>query len=89
MYQVVWLRLLSRVFGVTVHAASTGLASFRAGLAVESLVAGRLADRVWQPLSHGSITSCRCPRMTGPETCQAWSARARAVILFTTGSLFV
>jgi spermidine synthase len=42
-YQVLWLRLLSLVFGVTVHAASTVLASFMAGLALGSLLAGRLA----------------------------------------------
>lgn len=41
-YQVVWLRSLSLVFGVTVHAASTVLAGFMAGLAVGSAVAGRL-----------------------------------------------
>lgn len=41
-YQVVWLRSLSLVFGVTVHAASTVLAGFMAGLAVGSALAGRL-----------------------------------------------
>lgn len=30
-YQVLWLRQLSLVFGVTVHAASTVLAAFMAG----------------------------------------------------------
>ena len=32
-YQVMWLRLLALVFGVTVYAASTVLASFMGGLA--------------------------------------------------------
>ncbi len=32
-YQVLWLRLLSLTFGVTVYAASTVLMSFMAGLA--------------------------------------------------------
>jgi spermidine synthase len=41
-YQVLWLRSLSLVFGVTVHAASTVLAGFMTGLAVGSLAAGRL-----------------------------------------------
>lgn len=41
-YQVVWLRSLSLVFGVTVHAASTVLAGFMGGLAVGSALAGRL-----------------------------------------------
>ena len=49
-YQVLWLRLLGLVFGVTTHAASTVWASFMAGLAIGSLVAGRLADRVRRPL---------------------------------------
>lgn len=43
-YQVLWLRLLSLVFGVTVHAASTVLASFMAGLALGSLLASRLVQ---------------------------------------------
>jgi spermidine synthase len=47
---VLWLRLLSLVFGVTVHAATTVVAAFMAGLALGSLAAGRLADRVKRPL---------------------------------------
>ena len=39
-YQVLWLRLLSLVFGVTVYAASTVLAAFMAGLALGSALAG-------------------------------------------------
>ncbi len=50
-YQVLWLRLLGLVFGVTVHAAATTLASFMAGLALGSLAAGRLADRARSPLA--------------------------------------
>jgi spermidine synthase len=49
-YQVLWLRLLGLVFGVTIHAATTVLASFMGGLAIGSLVAGRLAARVQHPL---------------------------------------
>ena len=49
-YQVLWLRLLGLVFGVTVYAASTVWASFMAGLAVGSIVAGRVGDRVKRPL---------------------------------------
>ena len=49
-YQVMWLRLLSLVFGVTVYAASTVLAGFMAGLGVGSLVGGRLASRITRPL---------------------------------------
>ena len=49
-YQVLWLRLLSLTFGVTVYAASTVLMSFMAGLAAGSAVAGRVADRTRHPL---------------------------------------
>ena len=49
-YQVLWMRLLALVFGVTIHAASTVLAAFMAGLALGSAAAGRLADRVRRPL---------------------------------------
>src|SRR5882762_3417787 len=49
-YQVLWLRALGWVFGVTVYAASSVWASFMAGLAIGSLVSGRVGDRVRTPL---------------------------------------
>ena len=49
-YQVLWLRRLSLVFGVTVYAASTVLAAFMAGLAIGSLLAGRVLRRGMPPL---------------------------------------
>jgi spermidine synthase len=49
-YQVMWLRMLSLVFGVTVYAASTVLASFMAGLGAGSWLAGRFAARLPKPL---------------------------------------
>jgi len=49
-YQVMWLRLLALVFGVTVYAASTVLASFMGGLALGSFAAGRVAGRLRSPL---------------------------------------
>ena len=49
-YQVLWLRELALVFGVTTYAAGAVLASFFAGLALGSLVAGRLVDRARRPL---------------------------------------
>ena len=49
-YQVLWLRMLALVFGVTVYAASTVLAAFMTGLAVGSLLAGPLLRRVGRPL---------------------------------------
>ena len=50
-----WLRLLSLVFGVTVYAASTVLASFMAGLGLGSMLAGRLASRISRPLAAFGI----------------------------------
>lgn len=49
-YQMVWLRLIGLVFGVTVYAASTVWAVFMAGLALGSVIGGRAADRVRRPL---------------------------------------
>ena len=49
-YQVVWLRSLSLIFGVTVYAASTVLTSFMGGLALGSWLGGRAADRLRRPL---------------------------------------
>jgi len=57
-YQVLWLRLLGLVFGVTVYAASTVLASFMAGLALGSFAAGRLADRLRRPLLWFAAAEC-------------------------------
>jgi spermidine synthase len=50
-YQVMWLRLLSLVFGVTVYAASTVLAAFMAGLGAGSFLAGRFSSRITRPLA--------------------------------------
>src|SRR5512138_1017583 len=49
-YEVVWMRLLTLVFGATTFATSTVLASFFAGLALGSFLFGRLIDRGHQPL---------------------------------------
>lgn len=49
-YQVVWVRMLALVFGVTAYAISTVLSSFFAGLALGSFLAGRLSGRLRQPL---------------------------------------
>jgi spermidine synthase len=49
-YQVLWLRTLGWVFGVTVYAASTVWATFMAGLAIGSFGAGIVGDRVRNPL---------------------------------------
>jgi spermidine synthase len=49
-YQVLWLRMLGWVFGVTIYAASAVWAAFMAGLAIGSYVAGVAGDRVRNPL---------------------------------------
>lgn len=49
-YQVLWLRMLGLVFGVTVYSASTVWASFMAGLALGSYLGGKVGDRTRVPL---------------------------------------
>ena len=50
-YQVLWLRRLSVIFGVTVYAASTVLAAFMAGLAIGSVLSSRVLRRSLSPLA--------------------------------------
>ncbi len=49
-YEVVWMRMLTLVFGVTAFATSTILASFFAGLALGGFYFGRVVDRGRRPL---------------------------------------
>ncbi len=49
-YEVVWMRMLTLVFGATAFATSTILASFFAGLALGSFLFGKLIDRGRNPL---------------------------------------
>ena len=49
-YELVWMRLLGRYFGHTVHAVTTVLAAFMAGLALGSAVFGARADRTQRPM---------------------------------------
>jgi spermidine synthase len=49
-YELVWLRHLTLVFGVTVYAVSTVLSAFMGGLALGGFLASRVADRVERPL---------------------------------------
>ncbi len=44
-YEVVWMRMLTQIFGSTAYAVATVLAAFMAGLALGSYVFGRLANR--------------------------------------------
>ena len=50
MYEVVWVRMLTRILGSTSYATSTVLAVFMGGLALGSFLAGRFIDRVRRPL---------------------------------------
>jgi spermidine synthase len=54
-YQILWLRLLSLTFGVTVYAATTVLAAFMAGLGIGSALGGKVAERVSNPLLYFGI----------------------------------
>ncbi len=49
-YQVLWVRILSLVFGATNLAISTVLTAFMGGLALGSFLGGRYADRMRRPL---------------------------------------
>jgi spermidine synthase len=51
LYQQLWLRELSLVFGMTVQAAAVALAVFMGGLALGARLAGRLADRTSRPVA--------------------------------------
>ena len=44
-YEVVWMRQLTQIFGNTAHATATVLTAFMAGLSLGSFAFGRLADR--------------------------------------------
>ena len=44
-YEVIWTRLLVRVFGTSTFAVTTVLAAYMAGLALGSVIFGRLVDR--------------------------------------------
>ncbi|MEJ2215819.1 MAG: fused MFS/spermidine synthase [Gemmatimonadota bacterium] len=54
-YEVVWMRMLTLIFGATAFATSAILSSFFAGLALGSLTLGRAADRSRNPLALYAI----------------------------------
>jgi len=49
-YQVIWLRSLATIFGSTIYATTTVLASFMGGLALGSFIFGKRADASRRPL---------------------------------------
>jgi spermidine synthase len=50
MYEVVWLRMLARITGVTIYATATVVSAFMAGLALGSFALGRFIDKRSDPL---------------------------------------
>jgi spermidine synthase len=55
-YEVAWTRMFVTVFGSTTHALSTVLAAFMAGLALGSIILGRIGDRFERPvLAYGVL----------------------------------
>ena len=55
-YEVIWTRMLLTVFGATLYAVATVLAAFMGGLALGSVLGGRVADRLRRPLLwYGAI----------------------------------
>jgi spermidine synthase len=58
-YEVIWIRPLSLVFGTTTFAVSIIIAGFLSGLALGSWIAGRFSDKVENPLKiYGFIEIC-------------------------------
>lgn len=59
LYEVVWMRRLTLVFGATQLAVATVLAAFMAGLAIGAALGGRVADRRGDPLRlYGMLEIC-------------------------------
>ena len=54
-YQVVWTRMMTHVFGTTVLAVSTVLAAFMAGLALGSYYLGKRGDKSGNPLKRYAV----------------------------------
>lgn len=57
-YQALWFRQLGLIFGNTVAAATATISAFMFGMAVGSLLFGRLARRRMHPLVWFSLISC-------------------------------
>lgn len=55
-YEIIWIRPLSLVFGATLFAVTTIVASFILGLAIGSWVSGRYADKLKNPLQYFAFT---------------------------------
>jgi spermidine synthase len=49
-YEIVWIRVLSLTFPITVYSLTTVLCAFMAGLALGAAISSRLSDRLARPL---------------------------------------
>ena len=54
-YEIIWIRPLTLVFGSSVYAVSTIISSFILGLAIGSWLAGKYSDRISNPLKYFSM----------------------------------
>jgi spermidine synthase len=70
MYEVVWVRSLSLLFGGTHLAISTVLSVFMGGLALGSYVIGRFVDRVKKPLRLYGYLRRKCKHIMDRSTAE-------------------
>jgi len=54
-YEIIWIRPLTLVFGSSVYAVSTIISSFILGLAIGSWLAGKYSDRIKNPLKYFAV----------------------------------
>ncbi len=78
-YQVVWLRQLTLIFGATAYASSAVLSTFMGGLALGSYLAGRRADRWPDPAltTYGKLEM----GIAGYATAIPWLLRSATPLL--------
>lgn len=79
-YEIVWFRLLTYLFGATLLAVSTVLTSFMSGLALGSWALGRRADTMRRPLRFYAILELgiAASALLMPWALQAIEAASRA-----------
>jgi spermidine synthase len=91
LYQVLWTRALSLIFGHTVFAVTTVLAAFMAGLGLGSFLGGRVADRrrdrlaIYGWLELGIGLSCLATPLLFAWAEQIYLALSRALGLAPAG----
>src|SRR3970282_2521435 len=54
-YEIIWIRPLTLVFGSSVYAVSTIISAFILGLAIGSWLAGKYTDRISNPLKYFAL----------------------------------